>query len=85
MINNQITPGPPEEQASPMEEKMPAPIIAAIPKSVKSLVPNTLFNAPSWEWVLKITFRLNKFLTKLIFQRDITSNYRKNTFLWEKT
>ncbi len=36
-INKKITAGPPEKQALPMVEKMPAPITAAMPKDVKSI------------------------------------------------
>lgn len=37
-----MTPGPPSEQALPTELKIPPPIIAAIPKKVRSRNPKTL-------------------------------------------
>ena len=41
MINKNTTAGPPEKQAEPILLKLPAPIMAAIPKKVKSLTVNT--------------------------------------------
>jgi hypothetical protein len=40
--NNHITAGPPVAQAFPTELKIPPPIIAAIPKKVKSLTVSIL-------------------------------------------
>jgi hypothetical protein len=48
MINKKITAGPPEKQAEPILLKLPAPMMAAIPKKVKSLTVNTRCNPESW-------------------------------------
>ena len=42
--NKKITAGPPSELAFPIVLKIPAPIIAAIPKAVKSLAVKCLPN-----------------------------------------
>jgi hypothetical protein len=45
-MNRMDTPGPPWKEASPMVEKMPAPITAAIPIAVRSFTFNTLCRDP---------------------------------------
>ena len=42
MIYKKTTPGPPEKQAFPIALKVPPPMMAAIPKNVKSLTFKTL-------------------------------------------
>jgi len=42
MIKRSTTPGPPLNTASPRELKLPAPMIAAIPKKVRSRTVRTL-------------------------------------------
>jgi hypothetical protein len=44
IIYRKTTPGPPEKQAFPIALKVPPPIIAAIPKKVKSFTVKTLCN-----------------------------------------
>src|SRR6478752_3504913 len=46
ITNRMDTPGPPWKEASPMVEKMPAPITAAIPIAVRSFTFNTLCRDP---------------------------------------
>ena len=43
IIYKSTTAGPPEKQAFPIALNVPPPIIAAIPKKVKSFTVNTLF------------------------------------------
>ena len=45
MIYRNITPGPPKKQAFPIALNVPPPIMAAIPKKVKSFTFKTLFNS----------------------------------------
>lgn len=57
------TPGPPEKHAFPMALNVPPPIIAAIPKNVKSLTVRTLLSAecspsPPWFRIALVDFLL---------------------------
>src|SRR4030095_14713782 len=46
MIKSTTTPGPPLKTASPKLLKLPAPMMAAMPKNVRSFTVRTLFNPP---------------------------------------
>lgn len=59
------TPGPPEKQAFPMALKVPPPIMAAIPKKVKSRTVSTLLSpecspSPPCFNMVEVDFLLNK-------------------------
>jgi len=47
-MKSNTTPGPPLNTASPSELKLPAPMMAAIPKKVRSRTVRTLFNPCAW-------------------------------------
>jgi hypothetical protein len=48
IMNKKTTPGPPLKTAPPRLLKLPAPIIAAMPKKVRSLTFSTLFRPEPW-------------------------------------
>jgi hypothetical protein len=85
-MNKITTPGPPLKQASPKLLKLPAPMIAAIPKKVRSFTVSTLVNPPppcpsaipsaASFTILSMDFVRNKELAMLVygFKR---SNYGK--------
>jgi hypothetical protein len=69
------TPGPPEKQAFPIALKVPPPMMAAIPKNVKSLTVSTLFKpecspSPPCCKMVEVGFLLNK------LDNDITNRLK---------
>lgn len=59
-MNKKITAGPPFELASPIVEKIPAPMIAAIPKAVKSLTFKCLpSDACPSNWACSLAFNIS--------------------------
>ena len=73
------TPGPPEKQALPIALKVPPPMIAAIPKKVKSLTFKTLFKpacspSPPCSTMVLVDFLRNKLSNDIEYE---ICNYEK--------